>query len=131
MRTLTDSGESLAVDMLTRGASPYGVAKMLRDAIEMVEWHYTPFVRELRQRVRAILRVRSWMRNRIAERPRVKFSVTPVPQPRGTIQRCDRKQIKKHEQACKPSFVPRLNRGGDHSSSPDIAIGIKRPTRES
>ena len=36
----------------------------------------------------------------------------------------------KREQACKPNFVPRKNRGGDHSSSPVIAGGVKRPTRE-
>jgi integrase len=47
--------DTLAVDMLTRGASPYDVAKMLGDTIETVEKHYTPFVRELRERVRTIL----------------------------------------------------------------------------
>ena len=47
--------DTLAVDMLARGASPYDVAKMLGDTIETVERHYTPFVRELRERVRHIL----------------------------------------------------------------------------
>jgi integrase len=47
--------DTLAVDMLTRGANPYDVAKMLGDTIETVEKHYTPFVRELRERVRMIL----------------------------------------------------------------------------
>ncbi len=47
--------DTLAVDMLTRGASPYDVAKMLGDTIETVEKHYTPFVKELRERVRSIL----------------------------------------------------------------------------
>jgi integrase len=47
--------DTLAVDMLTRGASPYDVAKMLGDTIDTVERHYTPFVRELRERVRRIL----------------------------------------------------------------------------
>jgi len=42
--------DTLAVDMLTRGASPYDVAKMLGDTIETVEKHYTPFVKELRDR---------------------------------------------------------------------------------
>ena len=32
-------------------------------------------------------------------------------------------------QTYKPSSVPRLNRGGDHLSSPDVTIGVKRPTR--
>ncbi len=47
--------DTLAVDMLSRGASPYDVAKMLGDTIETVEKHYTPFVKELRERVRNIL----------------------------------------------------------------------------
>ncbi len=47
--------ETLAVDMLSRGASPYDVAKMLGDTIDTVERHYTPFVKELRDRVRDIL----------------------------------------------------------------------------
>jgi hypothetical protein len=41
--------------MLVRGASPYDVAKILGDTIETVEKHYTPFVKELRDRVRNIL----------------------------------------------------------------------------
>lgn len=47
--------DTLAVDMLVRGASPYDVAKVLGDTMETVEKHYTPFVRELRERVRLIL----------------------------------------------------------------------------
>lgn len=47
--------DTLAVDLLARGASPYDVAKMLGDTIETVEKHYTPFVKELRERVRLIL----------------------------------------------------------------------------
>jgi integrase len=47
--------DTFAVDLLLRGASPYDVAKMLGDTIETVERHYTPFVRELRERVRKIL----------------------------------------------------------------------------
>jgi hypothetical protein len=47
--------DTLAVDMLMRGASPYDVAKVLGDTIETVEKHYTPFVKELRERVRSIL----------------------------------------------------------------------------
>src|SRR3989454_12677455 len=41
--------DTLAVEMLTRGASPYDAAKMLGDTIETIEKHYTPFVRELRR----------------------------------------------------------------------------------
>ncbi|SPE45185.1 hypothetical protein SBA7_70012 [Candidatus Sulfotelmatobacter sp. SbA7] len=47
--------DTLAVDLLARGASPYDVAKMLGDTIETVEKYYTPFVRELRERVRLFL----------------------------------------------------------------------------
>lgn len=47
--------DTLAVDMLSRGASPYDVAKVLGDTIETIEKHYTPFVKELRDRVRTIL----------------------------------------------------------------------------
>lgn len=47
--------DTLAVDMLCRGASPYDVAKLLGDTIETVEKHYMPFVKELRQRVRNFL----------------------------------------------------------------------------
>lgn len=47
--------DTLAVDMLNRGANPYDVAKMLGDTIETVEKHYMPFVKELRERVRNIL----------------------------------------------------------------------------
>jgi hypothetical protein len=39
-----------------RGASPFDVAKMLGDTIETVEKDYMPFVRELRDRVRRILK---------------------------------------------------------------------------
>jgi hypothetical protein len=49
--------------MLTRGASPYDVAKMLGDTIETVEKHYTPFVRELRERVRMILETGAGLEN--------------------------------------------------------------------
>ena len=55
--------DTLAVDMLTRGASPYDVAKMLGDTIETVEKHYTPFVRELRERVRMILETVTGLEN--------------------------------------------------------------------
>ncbi len=47
--------DTLAVDMLVRGATPYDVAKLLGDTIETVERHYTTFVPELRERVRYIL----------------------------------------------------------------------------
>jgi integrase len=47
--------DTLAVDMLSRGASPYDVAKMLGDTIDTVERHYSAFVKELRDRVRNIL----------------------------------------------------------------------------
>ena len=51
----TDSGIPSPSIMLSRGASPYDVAKMLGDTIDTIERHYTPFVKELRERVRNIL----------------------------------------------------------------------------
>ncbi len=39
--------DTFAVDLLTRGASPYDVAKLLGDTAETVEKHYAPFVKEL------------------------------------------------------------------------------------
>jgi integrase len=47
--------DTLAVDLLVRGASPYDVAKMLGDTIDTIERHYTPFGKELRERVRRLL----------------------------------------------------------------------------
>jgi integrase len=47
--------DSFAVDLLSRGASPYDVAKLLGDTVDTVEKHYAPFVRELRERARRIL----------------------------------------------------------------------------
>lgn len=47
--------DTLAVDMLLRGSSPYDVAKILGDTIATIERHYTPFVHALRERVRGIL----------------------------------------------------------------------------
>jgi len=47
--------DTLAVDLLARGASPYDVAKLLGDTVDTVERHYAPFVRELRERVRNIM----------------------------------------------------------------------------
>ena len=47
--------DTLAVDLLARGASPYDVAKLLGDAVQTVEDHYAPFVRELRERARGIM----------------------------------------------------------------------------
>jgi integrase len=67
--------DTLAVDMLMRGASPYDVAKVLGDTIETVEKHYTPFVKELRERVRSILENGAGLES----------SVTPVSQTPGQI----------------------------------------------
>ena len=60
--------DTLAVDMLIRGASPYDVAKMLGDTIETVEKHYPPFIKELRERVRNILETRTGLEN-FAQKP--------------------------------------------------------------
>jgi integrase len=47
--------DTYAVDLLTRGASPYDVAKLLRDTVETIEEHYAPVVKELRERARRIM----------------------------------------------------------------------------
>lgn len=47
--------DTLAVDMLARGASPYDVAKLLGDTVATVEKHYAPFVKELRERARRLM----------------------------------------------------------------------------
>jgi integrase len=47
--------DTLAVELLYQGATPYDVAKVLGDTIETVEKHYAPFVPELRERVRRIM----------------------------------------------------------------------------
>lgn len=36
--------DTLAVDLLVRGATPYDVAKLLGDTVETIEKHYAPFV---------------------------------------------------------------------------------------
>jgi integrase len=66
--------DTLAVDMLSRGASPYDVAKMLGDTIETVEKHYTPFVKELRERVRSILETDSGLESLVTP-------VSQIPRP--------------------------------------------------
>jgi integrase len=68
--------DTLAVDMLMRGASPYDVAKMLGDTIETVEKHYTPFVKELRERLRSMLENNAGL----------EFIVTPASQSMKQIQ---------------------------------------------
>lgn len=55
--------DTLAVDMLVGGASPHDVAKMLGDTIETIEKHYTPFVKELRERVRMLLETGTGLEN--------------------------------------------------------------------
>ena len=47
--------DTFVVDMLSRGASPYDVAKLIGDTVDTIEKHYAPFVRELRERARRIM----------------------------------------------------------------------------
>jgi integrase len=47
--------DTFVVDMLSRGGSPYDVAKLIGDTVETIEKHYAPFVRELRERARRIM----------------------------------------------------------------------------
>ena len=43
------------MEMLLRGATPYGLAKLLGDTVDTIEKHYAPFVKELRYRSRRIM----------------------------------------------------------------------------
>ncbi|HEX2713212.1 MAG TPA: hypothetical protein VHM88_13515, partial [Candidatus Acidoferrales bacterium] len=56
--------DTLAVDLLLKGASPYDVAKLLGDTIATVENHYAPFVRELRERARRFIESDGGLENR-------------------------------------------------------------------
>ncbi len=47
--------DTLAVDLLLRGASPYDVAKLLGNTVAIVEKYYAPFVHELRERTRQFM----------------------------------------------------------------------------
>jgi hypothetical protein len=44
-----------AIDMLLKRTSLYNVAKTLGDTVAVVEVHYAPYVRELRERTRRIM----------------------------------------------------------------------------
>jgi integrase len=74
--------DTLAVDLLARGASPYDAAKMLGDTIETVERHYSPFVRELRERLRAIMELDEGLEKTAS----VNSTVTPVSQSTAKVQ---------------------------------------------
>jgi integrase len=67
--------DTLAVDMLLRGATPYDVAKTLGDTIETVEKHYAPFVKELQDRVRRLLEAEGGL-----EQAKTEPRVTPASQ---------------------------------------------------
>jgi integrase/recombinase XerD len=68
--------DTLAVDMLARGARPYDVAKVLGDTIDTIEKHYSPFVQELRDRVRRILEADGGLEKNVT------FTATIEPQSR-------------------------------------------------
>jgi integrase len=70
--------DTLAVDMLLRGGSPYDVAKILGDTIDTVERHYTPFVKELRDRVRVLLDNGSGLESTIPVADNSEGTVTPL-----------------------------------------------------
>jgi integrase len=73
--------DTLAVDMLLRGGNPYDVAKILGDTIDTVERHYTPFVKELRDRVRALLDNGSGLESSIPVAGNSEGPVTPQSKP--------------------------------------------------
>ena len=70
--------DTLAVDMLLRGGNPYDVAKILGDTIDTVERHYTPFVKELRDRVRVLLDNGSGLESSISVAGNSEETVTPL-----------------------------------------------------
>jgi hypothetical protein len=43
------------VDILLKGGTAYDVAKTLGDTVAVVEVHYAPYVKELRERTRRIM----------------------------------------------------------------------------
>ena len=47
--------DTLAVDLLLKGATPYDVSKILGDTIAVIEEHYAPYVKELRERGRRLI----------------------------------------------------------------------------
>jgi integrase len=47
--------DTLAVDLLLKGATAYDVAKTLGDTVAVVEMYYAPYVKELRERTRRIM----------------------------------------------------------------------------
>ncbi len=57
--------DTLAVDLLEKGASPYDVAKILGDTIETIEKHYTPHTKALRERVRKIMENREGLEKEV------------------------------------------------------------------
>jgi integrase len=66
--------DTLAVDLLARGASSYDVAKLLGDTVDTIERHYAPFVKELRERARRIMESGEGLE--IAVTPRTQVSAT-------------------------------------------------------
>ena len=93
------------------------MAQYLGDTVETVERYYARWVKEFRERSRRIVEAADSLENL------------------DTINCCRIwNQLKykefKREQVCKPNSVSRWHRDGDHSSSPNITVGIERPTRE-
>jgi integrase/recombinase XerD len=74
--------DTLAVDMLLKGASPYDVAKTLGDTVAVVEQHYAPYVKELRERTRRIMASDEGI-EKAAPNSTV---LAHLPQPRGKVQ---------------------------------------------
>ena len=72
--------DTLAVGMLLREGSPYDVAKILGDTIDTVGRHYTPFVKELRDRVRVLLDAGSGLESTIPAAGNSEGAVTPLSQ---------------------------------------------------
>ena len=96
--------DTLAVDMLLRGGSPYDVAKILGDTIETVERHYMPFVKELRDRVRALLDNGSGLES-LPVAGNLEKPVTPLSHSPKPNQQFTENKILCGSRTCKPNSV--------------------------
>ncbi len=125
---------TFAVDLLSRGASPYDVAKLLGDTVDTIEKHYAEWVKELRERARRIMESGEGLE--ITGTQRAHQTTEP--------KRFNENKKISSERAYKPDSVQRIARNqrpesrcsrthalGDHSSGPPIARRLKRPTRGS
>jgi integrase len=74
--------DTLAVDLLLKGATANDVAKTLGDSVAVVEEHYAPYVKELREHTRRIMESPDGI-----EKPAADCTVfAPQPEVKGKLQ---------------------------------------------